>query len=286
MKFINYKINNEILLGIKTSRGIVDVKKLANNNTNIPTTIEELIKSGENKLKLLSNLLEISTPTIEEENIEYAPCVLSPEKILCVGGNYKEHGKECKLELPIYPLIFSKFNNSLAANKQIIQLPKNAEKFDYEAELVIIIGKEAFNVAKDEALSYVFGYTIGNDLSARDLQLRTSQWLLGKTCNNFAPIGPYLVTADEIDANNLEIRCEVNEKVCQLGNTKNMIFDCATIVSYISQFMTLKPGDLIFTGTPSGVIAGRPKDKQNWLKSGDRVVISIENLGTLINILN
>lgn len=164
-------------------------------------------------------------------------------------------------------------------------MPESAEKFDYEAELVIIIGKEARNVSKEEALSYVFGYTIGNDFSARDLQMRTGQWLLGKTCDGFAPIGPYITTADEINPNNLKVQCKVNNEIRQSANTRDMIFDCATIISYVSKHMTLKPGDIIFTGTPSGVILGYPEDKQSWLKSGDEIKINIENLGTLVNVL-
>ena len=151
--------------------------------------------------------------------------------------------------------------------------------------MIIVIGKEAANVSKDEALSYVFGYTVGNDLSARDLQFRSGQWLLGKTCDEFGPIGPYLVTADELNSSNLDIECKVNGVVRQSANTSNMIFDCATIVSYLSEHMTLKPGDIIFSGTPEGVVIGYPEDQQDWLKSGDIVEVSIENIGTLVNVL-
>ena len=182
-------------------------------------------------------------------------------------------------------VLFSKFNNALSAHKQEIDLPKNAEHFDYEAELIIVIGKEASNISKEDALSYVFGYTVGNDLSARDLQFRSGQWLLGKTCDQFAPTGPYLVTADELDPTNLDIELKVNGEVKQSANTRDMIFDCATIVSYLSQHMTLKPGDIIFSGTPDGVILGYPEEQRVWLKSGDEVQVTIENIGTLTNIL-
>ena len=202
----------------------------------------------------------------------YAPVVTKPEKIICVGLNYADHAKEANMDIPDYPVLFSKFNNALAAHKQVISLPKKAEKFDYEAELVIVMGKEATKVSKEEALSYVFGYTVGNDFSARDLQFRTGQWLLGKSCDDFAPIGPYIVTSDEIDPQNLEISCKVNGEIRQSAHTRDMIFDCATIISYLSQYMTLKPGDLIFTGTPEGVIVGYPEEQQQWLKSGDEVL--------------
>lgn len=288
MKLVNFKVGEQIRLGIKSNKGIIDVAKAKaaeGYSLEIPSTIEQVIEGGEKSLLQLAELMKREIETIPEETIVYAPSVTNPEKILCVGLNYISHSEESKMDIPTSPVLFSKFNNALAANNQIVSLPKSAEKFDYEAELVIVIGKEAANVSKEEALSYVFGYTAGNDLSARDLQFRTPQWLLGKTCDHFAPIGPYLVTADEVDASNLEIKCKVNGVVRQSGNTRDMIFDCATIVSYISSYMTLKPGDIIFTGTPSGVILGYPEDKQQWLKSGDEIVVSIEKIGDLVNVL-
>lgn len=286
MKIVNFKVGEQIRLGIKNEEGVIDVEKSATEySLEVPTTIEELIAGGEKCLSQLAALMKSGAQTIPEEKIIYAPSVTKPEKIVCVGLNYVNHAAESKMELPTSPVLFSKFNNTLAAHNQTISLPKTAEKFDYEAELVIVIGKEAVNVSKEDALSYVFGYTAGNDLSARDLQFLTGQWLLGKTCDHFAPIGPYLVTADEVDPTNLDIRCEVNGVLRQSANTSDMIFDCATIVSYLSQHMTLKPGDVIFTGTPSGVILGYPEDKQQWLKSGDEVIVSIEKLGSLVNVL-
>lgn len=286
MKFVNFKSGEQIRLGIKHEQGIIDVEKAAAaHSLNVPTTMEHVIASRKEGLSQFAELIKYDIQTIPEEKIVYAPCLTNPEKILCVGLNYLSHGEECNMAIPESPVLFSKFNNALAAHNQIIRLPRSAKKFDYEAELVIVIGKEASHVPKEDALSYVFGYTVGNDLSARDLQLRTGQWLLGKTCNHFAPLGPYLTTSDEVDPNNLDIQCEVNGDIRQSSNTRNMIFDCATIISYISQYMTLKPGDIIFTGTPSGVILGYPEAEQRWLKSGDKIVISIEKLGTLVNVL-
>ena len=284
MKLLQFKEGNQVCLAIKSARGLIPVKNVAGQAT-VPTTIEQVIASGESGLRALAQLEENASSVLPQENLVYVPCVTNPEKILCVGVNYTEHGNECNFELPSHPILFSKFNNALAAHNQVIRLPKTAEKFDYEAELVVIIGKEAANVSKEDALSYVFGYSIGNDLSARDLQFRTHQWLLGKTCDDFAPIGPYIMTADEIDPNNLDIQCAVNGEVRQHSNTSRMIFNCAAIISYASQYMTLKPGDIIFTGTPSGVILGQPADAQKWLKSGDRVSVTIEKLGTLVNVL-
>ena len=284
LKFVNFQLNNQIRLGVKVKNGIMDIAQVSDAySLEVPNTIEQIIAAGKSVIEKLQKYVESTSFLIDEDNIVYAPCVTNPEKIICIGLNYLDHANESKMEIPLSPVVFSKFSNALAGNKQEILLPINAKQFDYEAELVIVIGKTAESVSRENAMSYIFGYTIGNDLSARDLQFRTGQWLLGKTCNGFAPIGPYLVTADEVNPSDLEISCRVNGELRQQGNTKNMIFDCAYIVSYLSQHMTLKPGDIIFTGTPAGVILGYPEGKRVWLKSGDEVSVSIEKIGTLIN---
>lgn len=285
MNFVHFRIGDQIHLGVKTELGVIDVTETTANTLDVPATIEQVIATGQDGLLKLTSLLKGKNQVIPEEQIVYAPCVTNPEKIICVGLNYVSHQDECDIKIPEAPILFSKFNNTLAAHKQAIALPKTAFQFDYEAELVMVIGKEAANVSPQDALSYVFGYTVGNDLTARDLQFRTGQWLLGKTCDNFAPIGPYLATADEVDPGNLEINCRVNGVVRQSANTRDMIFDCATIVSYVSNYMTLKPGDIIFTGTPGGVILGYPEAEQEWLRAGDIITVSIEKLGTLENSL-
>lgn len=284
LKFVNFQLNNQIRLGVKVKNGIMDIAQVSDAySLGVPKTIEQIIAAGKSVTEKLQKYAESTSFLIDEDNIVYAPCVTNPEKIICIGLNYLDHANESKMEIPLSPVVFSKFSNALAGNKQEILLPINAKQFDYEAELVIVIGKTAESVSRENAMSYIFGYTIGNDLSARDLQFRTGQWLLGKTCNGFAPIGPYLVTADEVNPSDLEISCRVNGELRQQGNTKNMIFDCAYIVSYLSHHMTLKPGDIIFTGTPAGVILGYPEEKRVWLKSGDEVSVSIEKIGTLIN---
>ena len=284
LKFVNFQLNSQIRLGVKVENGIMDIAQVSDAySLGEPKTIEQIIAAGKSVTEKLQKYAESTSFLIDEDNIVYAPCVTNPEKIICIGLNYLDHANESKMEIPLSPVVFSKFSNALAGNKQEILLPINAKQFDYEAELVIVIGKTAESVSRENAMSYIFGYTIGNDLSARDLQFRTGQWLLGKTCNGFAPIGPYLVTADEVNPSDLEISCRVNGELRQQGNTKNMIFDCAYIVSYLSHHMTLKPGDIIFTGTPAGVILGYPEGKRVWLKSGDEVSVSIEKIGTLIN---
>ena len=222
---------------------------------------------------------------IPEEDVEkFLPCVLNPQKIICIGKNYRGHVKETKADIPEVPILFSKFNNALAGHLEDVPLPKMSSRVDYEGELGIVIGKRAEDVSEEDALDYVFGYFPANDVSARDLQKKTHQWLLGKTCDKFAPVGPYITTSDEVpDPNGLSIRTFVNGELRQNSNTSEMIFNCKVIVSYISKHFALEPGDIILTGTPDGVIVGMPIEERKWLKNGDVVKVEIEKLGALEN---
>lgn len=289
MKLLTMYKESQYQLGVQTGQGVLDVTRAAIHfSQSVPCTMEALVASGNAGYKALAQLVNQAVTEkatalfLPEESIVYGPCVTNPEKILCVGLNYRKHAFETKMSIPTSPVLFNKFNNTLTAHQSTIKLSPFAEQIDYEVELVIVIGKTTTNVAESEALSCVFGYAIGNDLSDRGLQFRTGQWLLGKTCDGFAPVGPYLVTADEIaDPNQLHLESRVNGEIRQSSNTQDMIFNCAALISYISRYMTLKPGDLIFTGTPEGVIVGYPPEKQVWLKAGDEVVTSIEGLGEL-----
>jgi 2-keto-4-pentenoate hydratase/2-oxohepta-3-ene-1,7-dioic acid hydratase in catechol pathway len=293
MKLLTFQSENGLKLGVKTERGILDVSQASvrlGGNRNVPKSMEQVFEGGEKSLEALADLIsradsaDDSEIWKEEGSVRFGPCVPNPGKIICVGLNYRKHAEESNLPVPEYPVLFNKFKNSVAAHGDVIQLPLYSNEVDYEAELVIVIGKQAKHIAKEKALEYVFGYCNANDLSARDLQTRTSQWMLGKTIDGFSPLGPYLVTSDEVgDPNNLSIRSIVNGEVRQNSNTADMIFHCDEIVSYISQYMTLEPGDIILTGTPEGVILGYPKEKQIWLKEGDEVTIEIEKLGRLTN---
>lgn len=289
MRLLNFIENNEIKLGIELEKGVLDVKKYKElTKKNILATMQEVIKSGKESLEELVKGLDENVELIKLSDIKYAPVVTDPEKILCVGLNYRSHREETKTTFKKeddYPVLFSKFKNALAANLEDIPLIEEDTKYDYEAEMVIVIGKEGKNIEKDKVSDYIFGYTVGNDISARTLQRRSGQWLIGKSIDKFAPVGPVIVTKDSINASNLDIKCEVNGKVVQDSNTENLIFDIPTIVSYASKFMTLKPGDIIFTGTPGGVILGMPEEKQVWLKSGDKMSVTIEGIGTLTNTL-
>ena len=266
-------------LAVESEQGWVDVAaESARRGIHAPTTMLEAIREGTDVLLQLTADPQCFTdaPT--------APAVTGGEKILCIGFNYRRHAKEFNLTLPTAPTPFNKFPDALASDGDCIRLDPRYVEYDYEAELVAVIGKTARNVSVEEALDYVFGYTCGNDLSTRDLQFaRTNQWLLSKTFDGFAPLGPCVVTADCIDPNNLKISSVVNGEQRQNSNTSYMIFSTAQIIADLSSHFTLKPGDLIFTGTPEGVMQGYPKDQKNWLKPGDSVEVTIENIGTLHN---
>jgi 2-keto-4-pentenoate hydratase/2-oxohepta-3-ene-1,7-dioic acid hydratase in catechol pathway len=286
MTFVTLRSGDEYGLGVKTDLGILDVMLAAKFfRSSAPTGIDDLIRRGERGLsELIKVALARRTKGLfkDESRVEFGPCVTNPEKILCVGLNYARHARETNNPIPKLPILFNKFNNALNRNGGTVRVSSiPAEKFDYESELVIVMGRKAHNVSEAEALSCVFGYCNGNDFTARDLQSRSSQWMIGKTCDGFGVLGPYLVSADQVDPNNLKIEGTVNGEVRQSSNTSDMVFNCAQIVSYASQLMTLAPGDVIYTGTPEGVISGYPKEKQVWLKPGDRLTTTIGNLGTL-----
>ena len=203
--------------------------------------------------------------------------------IICIGLNYSSHIEETKSDIPEYPLLFLKSNNALAGNTAEI-IAGNGFDVDYEGELGVMIGKKTRNIREEDALDNVLGYFIGNDVSSRFMQFKTSQWFIGKSFDNFFPNGPYLLTADEIpDPQNLNIKTYLNNELRQNSNTKMMIYPVGKLIAYISKFITLMPGDVISTGTPSGVILGMPKEKRNWIKPGDVVTVEIDKLGTLKN---
>ena len=277
-------------LGIRDGGRILDVKAAdARFKTGAPTTMDDLIQ-GRGNVAALAPLLAKAKAAgngkslfVAESDARFGPCVLAPEKIVCIGLNYKSHVAEAGEKLPPVPILFNKFNSALNHHGGTIDVSKEkvAQKFDYEGELVIVMGKTARDVSETDALSYVFGYATGNDFSARDTQFESSQWMAGKAGDGWGPFGPWLVTADQIDPNDLDIQTLVNGEVRQSSNTKMMIFDCKKLVSFISQRMTLRPGDIIFTGTPEGVIIGYPKDRQVWLKAGDTITTRIAKLGEL-----
>ena len=213
------------------------------------------------------------------------PPVPVPEKIICIGLNYRDHAIETGAEIPTLPVVFSKFNTALLGHGGVIELPSISEKVDYEAELVVVIGTSGRNLSVEDAMKHVFGYTCGHDVSARDWQKGRpgGQWLLGKTFDTFAPVGPCVVTKDEIsDPGNLRVRMHLNDQTVQDSTTSQLIFDIPHLISHLSSFMTLKPGDLIYTGTPPGVGAARTPPV--FLKDNDRCAVEIDGIGVLSNV--
>lgn len=250
-------------------------------------TPAEIERRGVEGLPVLEGLAaesaEVPSAMLDPRTLVLGPCVVAPQKIICVGLNYRRHAVEAKMAIPDSPILFSKFANTLAADGQTIMIPSVTEQADYEVELAVVIGRRLNSVASQDALAGVLGYAAANDLSARDLQFKTSQWLLGKSLDGFLPIGPDLVTTNEVpDPQALSLRTWCNGELRQDSSTADMIFPVAELVSYISAHMTLESGDVILTGTPEGVIAGRPDPV--WLADGDRVTMEIEGLGRLENL--
>ena len=222
---------------------------------------------------------------VRSEEVAFGPVVTRPEKIICVGFNYQKHAEETGTEIPKAPPLFAKFHNALNHHEGLVKLPVDVDsRFDYETELVIVFGRECHDVEEGNALDFVAGYANGNDISARKLQTATTQLTAGKISDGFAPTGPWLVTRDRFaDPNNLTLRTHLNGEERQNWNTNDMIYDCRKLISYCSSIMTIKPGDILFTGTPQGVIFGEkpPAMLRRWLKPGDEIVSSIEGLGDL-----
>ncbi len=286
MKLLTFWRDDELRLGIKTEAGVVDVAAAAN-GTAVPSTIQAALDAGADGLSQLAEIAgsAASDHVHDEASLTLGPCVPNPGKIICVGLNYRKHAEETNAAIPTSPVLFSKFNNTLAGQDEDVPLSSVATEYDYEVELGVVIGRAARDVSEADALSYVGGYFTADDVSVRDLQTRTSQWLLGKTMDKFFPIGPYLVTPDEVpDPQALDLKCWVNGDLRQNSNTSDMIFTIAEVIAYTSQFFTLEPGDVITTGTPEGVAMGRP-DKP-WLKPGDIVEVEVEGLGKLRNTMS
>jgi 2-keto-4-pentenoate hydratase/2-oxohepta-3-ene-1,7-dioic acid hydratase in catechol pathway len=253
--------------------------------------LAELIDDPPSEFELFDRGIDWATslPQPQPSQWRNAPASLlpptpPPEKIFCIGLNYRDHALETGSEIPSEPVVFSKFNTALVGHGDTIELPKVADQVDYEAELVVVVGRSARHVSADDAMDHVYGYACGHDVSARDWQKGRpgGQWLLGKTFDTFAPVGPCVVPACEIpDPGNLPIRMLLNGEVVQDSTTAQLIFDIPTLIAHLSTIVTLKPGDLIFTGTPPGVGAARTPPL--FLKPGDECSVEIDGIGTLTN---
>ena len=237
---------------------------------------------GGNGIQKLKHWLEknLDNCPIIDKNIRLGPPLVRPSKIVCVGLNYAMHAEESGMDIPEEPILFFKASSAIVGPYDSIVIPKGSKKTDWEVELAVIIGKKASYVSEIDAMDHVFGYVLHNDVSERAYQLEHSgQWVKGKSCDSFAPVGPFIATSDEIkDPNNLDLWLKLNGEVMQKSNTSDFIFNIQYVVSYISQFMTLLPGDIISTGTPFGVGMGLTPPR--YLKEGDVVELGIEGLGT------
>jgi 2,4-diketo-3-deoxy-L-fuconate hydrolase len=242
---------------------------------------DETFFAGDGLAKLQAALDQ--KPTLPEvpASARWAVPQVRPSKIICIGLNYADHARESNMEPPKEPVVFFKSTTALAGPNDDLIIPKNSQKTDWEVELAVIIGKKASYVEEKDAAGYIAGYALHNDYSEREFQLeRGGQWVKGKSCDTFAPLGPWIATADEIkDVNNLRLWLTVNGTTMQDGNTSNLIFNVNFIVSYLSQFMTLLPGDIISTGTPAGVGLGQ-KPNPVYIKAGDVMELGIDGLGT------
>jgi acylpyruvate hydrolase len=299
VKIINYRLGDAVRAGCIVEDQVIDLHQayLARLKAKgypraeqlaaalVPTNTIELLEGGKKSLEEAQKAVEFALEngmTMDRTKVKIEAPVLKPNKIICVGHNYREHILEMKRELPEYPVIFAKFNNTIIGPEDDIPLPPITEQLDYEAEFAFVIGKRARNVSQTDALDYVAGYTIVNDITARDLQRRTLQWLQGKTLDGSAPMGPWLVTKDEIpDPHSLEIVLTVNGEERQRSNTKNLVFNVHYLVEFLSHIMTLEPGDVVCTGTPGGV--GVARNPQVFLQDGDVVRIEVEKIGVLEN---
>ncbi len=262
MTLLNMRTAAGPRLGVKLSKGILNVAAAAAKYAlPAPVDMDDLLQNG--KGGMVSKVVAAASDApaelyLQQSAVQYAPLVTRPEKIIMMGFNYRRHAAETGTPIPANPTLFNKFNNTLNHHGGTIGLPTAAAKqFDHEIELVIVFGRECRNVSEADALNYVAGYCTGNDFSARDLQYLTSQFMIGKTFDGFAPLGPHLVTSDLVgDPNNLRLECRVNGEQRQDWNTNDMIFNCRQLISFASRMMTIKPGDILFTGTPHGVIFG------------------------------
>ena len=283
MRLVQYSTQGESRLGVVIEDRIVDVQRAAasfGQETKAFTSTLALLEAGEGALAFVRGLKShnnaLSLPTV------HLDCPVASRKIVAVGLNYNDHAIEAGLKIPGAPLCFAKFTSSLSGPFDPIQLPAEDSQVDFEGELGVIIGRKARRVAEGDAMRYVAGYVVFNDVSARKWQFDDGQWTRGKSCDTFAPNGPFLVTADEVpDPGALRITTRVNGEIMQDSNTDQLIFNVQKLVSYFSNSFTLDPGDMIATGTPAGV--GFSRKPPLYLKDGDLVEVEIEGVGRISN---
>lgn len=303
MKIITFVENGRERLGALAGETVVDLNRATEEalkaegkiraekiaDAYVPQDTKGFLEGGEESFAYAKKAVDYALSgksdiqlTYEKSAVKVGAPITNPGKIICVGHNYREHILEMGRELPPNPVIFAKYANTLIGPEEDIPFYPISKELDYEAEFTFVIGKRAKNVSEEEALDYVAGYTITNDVTYRDIQRRTLQWLQGKTVDGTAPMGPYLITTDELpDASNLEVVLTVNGEERQRSNTKNLVFTVQKMVAFLSNLMTLEPGDVVLTGTPGGV--GFARDPQVFLQDGDVVKVEIDKIGYIEN---
>src|ERR1700730_10341732 len=278
MKLVTFECNGSTEPG-----ALFDDKVIGLKSAGFPTLLH-LIQGGAEALQRAQALIDNppADAIVPLATVRLLAPLSHPPKIICVGLNYRDHALDCHAEIPKVPTIFSKYTTAILGPGEAIILPRHSKEPDYEAEFAVVIGKGGRYITKDRWREHVFGYTNLNDVSARDFQMATSQWMIGKTFDTFAPIGPAIVTVDEIeDPHNLKIQLELSGELMQDSNTSNLIFKLPKLIAYLSSVFTLEPGDIIATGTPAGV--GFARKPPRWLKPGDEVTVRVQGVGELTN---
>ena len=282
MKFITFRSGATTRLGVLDQGSVIDINRVL---PQVPPDLRAALLAGID----LTSAARVAVAQAKAadrtqlSDVVVAPLVPSPGKTICLGLNYYDHAAESGREKPVYPWFFLRCDTSLLAHGEAALLPKVSERFDYEAELAVVIGSRARHVTQEQALQHVFGYTCFNDMSVRDYQKRTPQWTIGKNFDRTGGFGPQLVTADELapGAEGLRIQARLNGQVMQDANTTDMIWNVAETIALLSECVTLEPGDVIVMGTPAGV--GQSRTPPVWMKHGDKIEIEIENVGLLVN---
>ena len=289
-RLANLRVPDGYALGVEVEDGVVNVTATGRAlGIPAPKDMDDLLQNSlgaqvRSVMEAAKSNREVVV-LVQRSEVAFGPLVTRPQKIVCIGFNYKKHAEETGTPIPEEPPLFAKFNNALNHHEGIVKLPTEVDShFDYETELVVVFGRRCRDVSEADALHYVAGYAVGNDVSARTLQTATTQFTAGKVSDGFAPIGPWLVTRDRVaDPNSLRLETFLNGDKRQDWTTGDMIFDCKKLIAYCASVMTLEPGDVLFTGTPQGVIFGEklPAMLRRWLKPGDEVLSTIEGLGEL-----
>lgn len=299
MKLLSFRYEGKERFGpkVKKEEAVWDVLTIQQELQLLPSFPDRLIDGLPQGTEFVEQMRKLTEAALKSENPEQfklsfsdiewlAPISRTPKNIICIGKNYADHAKEMGAEAPVDMVVFTKTPNTIAADEQTVSVHSDlTEAYDYEGELAVVIGKAGKKIPKQMAYDYVFGYTIANDLTARDLQTKHQQFFLGKSLEGSCPMGPYLVTKDEIpQSQNLSIVTKVNDEIRQNGNTENMIRRVDDLISEVSKYVALEAGDVLLTGTPAGV--GKGFNPPKFLKAGDTVKVSIESIGTLVTHLS